>query len=169
MKRHDGGTIDRDDYGLARTVVAVRTAVVVSIGLLLLIGPDWVRQHITATAAVLAAAMLYSLALLVNPRPEVRRTGYAWVVSFTDSVFTLTLIWLTGGLHSPVAAVLVLVVIASAARLIEVRQRWRSKNKIAEMSVPAWPMPIHHTKLMIAHPHITGCCNPQTPTPVDMR
>lgn len=117
MKRHDGGTIDRDDYGLARTVVAVRMAVVVSIGLLLLIGPDWVRQHITATAAVLAAAMLYSLALLVNPRPEFRRTGYAWVVSFTDSVFTLTLIWLTGGLHSPVAAVLVLVVIASAARL----------------------------------------------------
>ncbi|MGO9157068.1 sensor histidine kinase [Mycobacterium sp.] len=117
MKRHDGGAIDRDDYGLARTVVAVRIAVVVSIGVLLLIGPDWVRQHTTATVAVLSAAMLYSLALLVNPRLEVRRTRYAWVVSFTDSVFTLALIWLTGGLHSPVAEVLVLVVIASAARL----------------------------------------------------
>jgi signal transduction histidine kinase len=113
----NGGAIDRDDYGLARTVVAVRTAVVVSIGVLLAIGPDWVRQHITATTAVLAAAMLYSLVLLVNPRPEVRRTRYAWVVSFADGVFTLTLIWLTGGLHSPVSAVLILVVIASAARL----------------------------------------------------
>ena len=117
MKRHDGGPIEKDDFGLARTVVAVRVAVVVSIGVLLLVGPDWVRQHITATAAVLGAAMVYSLILLANPRPEVRRTRYAWVVSLADSVFTLTLIALTGGLHSPVAAVLVLAVIASAARL----------------------------------------------------
>ena len=47
-------------------------------------------------------------------------------------------------------------VIASAARLMEVRQRWRSRNRIAEMSVPAWPMPIHQTKLTMAQPHMTG-------------
>ncbi len=60
-------------------------------------------------------------------------------------------------------------VMASAARLIEVRQRWRKRNKMAEISVPAWPMPIHHTKLTIAQPHMTGWPRPQTPTPVDIK
>src|SRR5713101_1513200 len=41
-------------------------------------------------------------------------------------------------------------VIASAKRLIEVRQVWRRSSRMAEISVPAWPMPIHHTKLTIA-------------------
>lgn len=111
MSRHD------EEYGLARTVVAVRTAVVVSIGVLLMIGPPWVRQHVAATSAVLAAAMLYSLVLLRNPRPEVRRTRHAWTVGAIDGIFTCALIALTGGLHSPVTAVLVLAVIASAARM----------------------------------------------------
>src|SRR5208282_3398903 len=35
-----------------------------------------------------------------------------------------------------------------------------------EMSVPAWPMPIHQTKLMMANPHATGCVMAQMPTPV---
>lgn len=105
------------DYGLARTVVAVRTAVVLSIAVLLTIGPPWVRQQVGATAAVLTAAMVYSLVLLANPKPEVRRTRYAWAISSLDGVFTLSLIALTGAVHSPVSAVLVLVVIASAARL----------------------------------------------------
>lgn len=120
MKRHDGPdshAIDSDDYGLARTVVAVRAAVVLSIGLLLLIGPNWVRQHTAAAFTVLAAAILYSIVLLLNPRPEVRRTRYAWGVGLVDGVFTLALIAFTGGVHSPVSIVLVLVVIASAARL----------------------------------------------------
>lgn len=109
--------MDAEDYGLARTVVAVRTAVVTSIGALVAIGPDWLRRHLLVTAVVLVAAMAYSLALLVNPRPEVRRTRFAWAVSAVDSVFTLGLIALTGGVHSPVSMVLVLAVIASAARL----------------------------------------------------
>lgn len=109
--------IDSDDYGLARTVVAVRAAVVASIGVLLAIGPQWLRQHLIITTAVLAVAMVYSVALLVNPKPEVRRTRFAWVVSLADGAFTLTLIALTGGVHSPVSVVLVLAVIASAARL----------------------------------------------------
>lgn len=117
MKRQDSGAVDGDGYGLARTVVAVRAAVVVSIGVLLVIGPDWVRQNTTATATVLVAALLYSVALLANPQAEVRRTRHAWAPSVADGAFALTLIALTGGVHSPVAAVLVLVVIASAARL----------------------------------------------------
>src|SRR2546423_8875713 len=59
------------------------------------------------------------------------------------------------------------IVMASAARFTAVRQRWRSKNKMAEISVPAWPMPIHHTKLTMSQAHITGCIFPQTPTPVE--
>ena len=37
---------------------------------------------------------------------------------------------------------------------------------MAEISVPAWPMPIHHTKLMIAKPQATGTLMPQMPTPM---
>ena len=48
------------------------------------------------------------------------------------------------------------IVIASAKRLIEVRHCCLSRNRMAEISVPAWPMPIHHTKLVIAKPQATG-------------
>ena len=41
-------------------------------------------------------------------------------------------------------------VIASAKRLIEVRHVCWSSSRIAEISVPAWPMPIHQTKLTMA-------------------
>src|SRR5436190_9909506 len=60
------------------------------------------------------------------------------------------------------------IVIASAARFTPVRHRCRSKNKIAEISVPACPIPIHHTKFTMSHAHITGCRFPHTPTPVDI-
>ncbi len=36
---------------------------------------------------------------------------------------------------------------------------------MAEISVPAWPIPIHHTKFVIAKPHPTGILMPQMPTP----
>jgi hypothetical protein len=45
------------------------------------------------------------------------------------------------------------IVIASAKRLIEVRHFCRSRKRIAEISVPAWPMPTQNTKLTIAQPH----------------
>lgn len=106
-----------DDYGLARTVVAIRVAVVASIGVLLGIGPDWLRQHVTATIAVLAVGMAYAVVLMANPQLEVRRTKYSWLVTVVDSMFVLTTIALTGGPYSPVASVLILLVVASAARL----------------------------------------------------
>src|ERR1022692_3115715 len=56
-------------------------------------------------------------------------------------------------------------VIASAKRLIELRHVCLNSSRIAEISVPAWPIPIHHTKLMIAKPHATGCVIAQIPTP----
>src|SRR6266550_5539137 len=58
---------------------------------------------------------------------------------------------------------------ASANRLIDWRHFCRRSNKMAEMSVPAWPMPIHQTKLTIANPHPTGILIPQTPTPMVSR
>ena len=56
---------------------------------------------------------------------------------------------------------------ASAVRLMAVRHFCRNKHKMAEMSVPAWPIPIHHTKFTISQPQNTGGRKPQTPTPVD--
>src|SRR6185295_15064557 len=58
---------------------------------------------------------------------------------------------------------------ASAKRLIEVRHSWRSSSRIAEIRVPAWPMPIHHTKLMMSMPQPTGIRTPQTPIPWNSR
>ncbi len=40
---------------------------------------------------------------------------------------------------------------------------------MAEIKVPAWPIPIHHTKLVMANPHITGVRNPQMPVPLTNR
>src|SRR5580704_14831096 len=58
------------------------------------------------------------------------------------------------------------IVIASAKRLIELRHVCLNSNRIAEISVPAWPIPIHHTKLMIAKPHAPGIVTPQIPVPL---
>ena len=60
-------------------------------------------------------------------------------------------------------------VIASAKRLIEVRHVCRSSSRIAEMSVPAWPMPIHQTKFVMSKAHATGWLLPQMPTPSTTR
>ncbi|WP_241010639.1 sensor histidine kinase [Mycobacterium camsae] len=109
--------VGAEDYGLARTVVAVRVAVVISIGALLAIGPYWVREHAAATVVVLGAAMAYAATLMAHPQLEVRRTRYAWLVTAFDAAFTLALIALSGGVYSPVVSVLALAVIASAARL----------------------------------------------------
>ena len=47
-------------------------------------------------------------------------------------------------------------VMASAKRLMELRHDCRNSKRIAEISVPAWPMPIHHTKLTMAKPQPMG-------------
>jgi len=57
-------------------------------------------------------------------------------------------------------------VMASAKRLIDVRHCWRSRSRIAEISVPAWPMPIHQTKLVMSKAQPTGMLLPQMPMPL---
>lgn len=106
-----------DTYGLARVVVAVRAAVVLSIVVLTATGPDWMRRHPVVLSIVLAATLIYAAVLMAHPRYEVRSTRFAWLVAALDATFTVTLIGLTGGASSPVVAVLALAVIASAARL----------------------------------------------------
>ena len=61
------------------------------------------------------------------------------------------------------------IVIASANRLIEVRHFCRSRNRIAEIRVPACPMPTQKTKLTIAQPQPTGMLRPHTPVPTATR
>ena len=57
-------------------------------------------------------------------------------------------------------------VIASANRLIEVRQVCLRSSRIAEISVPAWPIPIDHTKLVMSNAQPTGMLLPQIPMPL---
>src|SRR6218665_4049829 len=42
---------------------------------------------------------------------------------------------------------------------------WRKSNKMAEIKVPAWPMPTHQTKLVMSHAHPTVFFIPHTPIP----
>ena len=56
-------------------------------------------------------------------------------------------------------------VIASAERLIEVRHFWRKRKRIAEMSVPACPIPTQNTKFVMSHAQPTGTLRPQMPIP----
>src|ERR1700739_2446926 len=56
-------------------------------------------------------------------------------------------------------------VMASAKRLMELRQVCLKSRRMAEISVPAWPIPIHQTKLMMENPQATGWVMAQMPTP----
>ncbi len=56
---------------------------------------------------------------------------------------------------------------ASAKRLIELRHDCRSSSRMAEISVPACPIPIHHTKLTMANPQPMGMVTPQMPDSFD--
>ena len=57
-------------------------------------------------------------------------------------------------------------VIASAERFTDVRHRWLNRNRMAEMSVPACPMPIQKTKLVMSNAQPTVLLSPQVPIPV---
>jgi hypothetical protein len=56
-------------------------------------------------------------------------------------------------------------VIASAKRLIDVRQVCFNSSRMAEISVPACPMPIHHTKFVMSNAQPMGMLLPQMPIP----
>ena len=58
---------------------------------------------------------------------------------------------------------------ASAERLMDVRHFCRNRNRIAEISVPAWPIPIQNTKFVMSQAQPTGLLLPHTPMPVVTR
>jgi hypothetical protein len=60
-------------------------------------------------------------------------------------------------------------VMASASRLMVVRHFWCMSRRMAKMRVPAWPIPIHQTKQVMAKPQATGMSMPQMPTPKVIR
>ncbi|MBP1773488.1 MAG: hypothetical protein H6P99_2651 [Holophagaceae bacterium] len=58
------------------------------------------------------------------------------------------------------------IVMASAKRAMALRQRFRNRKRMAEIRVPAWPMPTQNTKLMMSKAQNTGLLLPQAPMPV---
>src|SRR5580692_3296859 len=70
--------------------------------------------------------------------------------------------WMSGNMPAQTTAKMV---IASAKRLIELRHCCLKSSRMAEINVPAWPIPIHQTKLMIAKPQAIGMVIAQMPTP----
>ena len=56
-------------------------------------------------------------------------------------------------------------VMTSAHRVTGRRQPALTRRKIAEMSVPAWLMPIQKTKLVMSKAQKTGQLRPHTPIP----
>ena len=71
--------------------------------------------------------------------------------------------WMSGKSAAHITAKMVM---ASAERLIDVRHRWRRSSRMAEMSVPACPMPIQNTKLVMSKAQPTLLFSPQVPMPV---
>ena len=60
------------------------------------------------------------------------------------------------------------IVIASADLLIAILHFCLNNNNTAEISVPACPIPIHHTKFVISQAQPTVLLRPQTPIPVEI-
>src|SRR5262245_4047606 len=61
--------------------------------------------------------------------------------------------WMPGYTNAHITAKMV---IASENRLMLVRHFCRNRKRMAEMSVPAWPMPIQKTKLVMSNAQFTG-------------
>ena len=74
--------------------------------------------------------------------------------------------WMPGNTAAMMTAKMV---IASAERLMAMRHFWRKSKSTAEINVPAWPMPTHHTKLVMSQAQSTVLFNPHVPMPVPRR
>lgn len=95
-----------------RVVVLVRIAVVISWALLLILEPRVTETHRVAAWFVLATSAVYSTALAVWQRRDVRPPP-SWSVTLADSLLTLLACGVTGGTDTLVVAVLPLIVIAA--------------------------------------------------------
>ncbi|OLZ42970.1 ATP-binding protein [Amycolatopsis keratiniphila subsp. nogabecina] len=108
---------DKDIRIVERVPASVRVGVVISVGLLLALGPDPVRHHLTSALVWLAVGSVYALVVFIDPTIELRSIRSASVVTGLDSVLSLVIIALTGGVSSVAVSLLFLVIAAAAMRL----------------------------------------------------
>lgn len=97
--------------------VAVRVMVVLSLPVLLVLGPDAVRRHVPLAVVVCVLACGYGFATLAKPSWDLRRSRSAAVLSMTDAVLATAGVATMGGAQSPAVAVLFLVLVGAAIRL----------------------------------------------------
>src|SRR5207244_7585449 len=71
--------------------------------------------------------------------------------------------WMIGNIAPIISAK---AVITSAQRVTGRRQPAFTRRRIAEISVPAWLMPIQKTKFVMSNAQKTGELSPRTPMPV---
>ncbi len=71
--------------------------------------------------------------------------------------------WISGNIAAQMTAKRV---IASAERLMLVRHFCRKRKRMAEMSVPACPIPTQNTKLVMSNAQPTVRLRPHVPMPV---
>jgi signal transduction histidine kinase len=106
---------ERDVRHVAQIIVVVRVTVVASVGALVLFGERYSEHPVLVTLALLMS-LGYSLLLLGNEQLEMRYTRTAGLVTGLDLGLAIVLVWLTGGIGSPVIAVLLLIVVVAALR-----------------------------------------------------
>ncbi|NBH07479.1 HAMP domain-containing sensor histidine kinase [Amycolatopsis sp. SID8362] len=108
---------DSDIRIVERVPASVRVGVVVSVGLLLAVGPPAVRQHLAITLVWLGIGSCYALVVFRDPTIELRSRWSSLLVTGLDSALTLAIITVTGGSSSLAVSLLFLVIAAAAMRL----------------------------------------------------
>ncbi len=74
--------------------------------------------------------------------------------------------WMPGNVAAQMTAKMVM---ASAARFTAVRHFCLRRQRIAEIRVPAWPIPIQNTKFVMSQAQFTWLLRPHVPMPVITR
>src|SRR4029453_10441155 len=107
----------------------------------------------------------YTLTAKTSQRRGLLKLGHIliWLGSGNIQYATQTRpTWIPGNVSAHITAKMV---IASAARLIEVRHFCRKRKRIAEISVPACPIPTQNTKFVMSQAQPPGTLSPQMPIP----
>ncbi|OBA50511.1 hypothetical protein A5789_29095 [Nocardia sp. 852002-51101_SCH5132738] len=100
-----------------RITSSIRIVVVLSVAALLLLGTEAARRHPAAAWCVVCVAMIYAVAVFVDPELELRSKMSAAAITTCDSVLASVIVAFTGAAQSPAVAILFLVVVAAAMRL----------------------------------------------------
>lgn len=102
---------------IARVIVSLRLAIVVSAIVAVSTGIDPMGRHPQIAIGVLGVAVIYAVLLMLNPDWEWRNSRSGQAITLVDVTLTLATIATTGGADSPASTILFLAVIAIATRL----------------------------------------------------